>query len=177
VTRQVLIGGRNKFFINDRPVQAVDVKNLFTSVKLNVNNPHFLIMQGRITKVINMKPAEILGLIEEATGTRAFEQKKQASINLIARKQLKVDEINRIIAEDIEPQLNKLSKDKTLFLKWSSNNNELEKLLKYCHAYDYWCFTEKLKRKKLELSDAEEDVTGLKKLSEENNKKVIGSDG
>ena len=26
------------------------VQNLFHSVQLNVNNPHFLIMQGRITK-------------------------------------------------------------------------------------------------------------------------------
>jgi structural maintenance of chromosome 2 len=36
------------------------VQNLFHSVQLNVNNPHFLIMQGRITKVLNMKPPEIL---------------------------------------------------------------------------------------------------------------------
>jgi hypothetical protein len=35
-----------------------------------VNNPHFLIMQGRITKVLNMKPPEILAMIEEAAGTR-----------------------------------------------------------------------------------------------------------
>jgi hypothetical protein len=35
------------------------------------------IMQGRITKVLNMKPQEILGLIEEAAGTRMFELKKQ----------------------------------------------------------------------------------------------------
>ena len=35
-------------------------QNLFHSVQLNVNNPHFLIMQGRITKVLNMKPPEIL---------------------------------------------------------------------------------------------------------------------
>ena len=27
------------------------VQNLFHSVSLNVNNPHFLIMQGRLTKV------------------------------------------------------------------------------------------------------------------------------
>lgn len=27
------------------------MQNLFHSVQLNVNNPHFLIMQGRITKV------------------------------------------------------------------------------------------------------------------------------
>jgi hypothetical protein len=29
------------------------VQDLFHSVQLNVNNPHFLIMQGRITKVLN----------------------------------------------------------------------------------------------------------------------------
>ena len=36
--------------------QLQRVQNLFHSVGLNVNNPHFLIMQGRITKVLNMKP-------------------------------------------------------------------------------------------------------------------------
>ena len=41
---------------------------MFHSVQLNVNNPHFLIMQGRITKVLNMKPPEILGMLEEAAG-------------------------------------------------------------------------------------------------------------
>jgi hypothetical protein len=46
------------------------VSDLFRSVQLNVNNPHFLIMQGRITKVLNMKPPEILAMIEEAAGTR-----------------------------------------------------------------------------------------------------------
>ena len=35
-------------------------------------------MQGRITKVLNMKPPEILAMIEEAAGTRMYEAKKQA---------------------------------------------------------------------------------------------------
>ncbi len=46
------------------------VQNLFHSVQLNVNNPHFLIMQGRITKVLNMKPPEILSMLEEARAMR-----------------------------------------------------------------------------------------------------------
>ena len=32
------------------------VQNLFHSVSLNVNNPHFLIMQGRITKARTLCP-------------------------------------------------------------------------------------------------------------------------
>ena len=47
------------------------VQNLFHSVQLNVNNPHFLIMQGRITKVLNMKPAEILSMLEEVRASDA----------------------------------------------------------------------------------------------------------
>ncbi len=35
------------------------VTDLFHSVSLNIHNPHFLIMQGRITKVLNMKPNEV----------------------------------------------------------------------------------------------------------------------
>lgn len=32
------------------------VADLFQSVQLNVNNPHFLIMQGRVTKVSYVHP-------------------------------------------------------------------------------------------------------------------------
>jgi hypothetical protein len=70
VTRQIVVGGRNKYLINGHTAQLARVQNLFHSVGLNVNNPHFLIMQGRITKVCNMKPLETLGMIEEAAGTR-----------------------------------------------------------------------------------------------------------
>lgn len=49
---QIVIGGKNKYMINGHTVQQSQVQNLFHSVQLNVNNPHFLIMQGRITKVI-----------------------------------------------------------------------------------------------------------------------------
>ena len=54
-----MIGGRNKYWINGTVQQPGKVQNLFQSVQLNVNNPHFLIMQGRITKVLNMKPEEV----------------------------------------------------------------------------------------------------------------------
>merc|ERR1719287_420681 len=108
VTRQIVIGGKNRYMINGHNVQQQQVQNLFHSVGLNVNNPHFLIMQGRITKVINMKPPEILGMIEEAAGTRMYESKKEQSIKLMVKKQAKVDEIHRILQEDITPTLEKL---------------------------------------------------------------------
>ena len=52
VTRQVLIGGKSKYLINGRNSPAGQVANLFHSVQLNVNNPHFLIMQGEFQLLI-----------------------------------------------------------------------------------------------------------------------------
>lgn len=37
-----------------------------------------------------MKPPEILGMIEEAAGTRMFEHKKQSALKTIEKKQIKV---------------------------------------------------------------------------------------
>lgn len=51
-------------------------------------------IQGRITKVLNMKPPEILGMIEEAAGTRMFEHKKQSAQKTILKKQQKVSKLH-----------------------------------------------------------------------------------
>lgn len=137
VTRQVVIGGKNKYLINGHTVQQIQVQNLFHSVQLNVNNPHFLIMQGRITKVLNMKPPEILSMIEEAAGTRMFETKKQAALKTIEKKQQKVDEITRIMEADIQPKLSQLRGERQSYQEWSANNTELERLERLCVAADY----------------------------------------
>lgn len=123
--------------INGHTVQQSQVQNMFHSVQLNVNNPHFLIMQGRITKVLNMKPPETLAMIEEAAGTRMFETKKQASLKTIEKKQLKVDEITKCIDEEITPTLENLRTERQDYHAWQAANAEYEKVERFCIACDY----------------------------------------
>ncbi|KAL6776822.1 SMC2 [Auxenochlorella protothecoides x Auxenochlorella symbiontica] len=137
VTRQLVIGGRSKYLINGKVAEPSRVQNLFHSVQLNVNNPHFLIMQGRITKVLNMKPPEILGLIEEAAGTKMYEGKKQAALRTLDKKQVKLEEINRVLTEDIMPALNKLRGEKAAYMEWQHASSSLERLRHFCVAHRY----------------------------------------
>ena len=102
-----------------------------------MNNPHFLIMQGRITKVLNMKPPEILSMVEEAAGTRMFESKKQAALKTLDKKQAKVDEIDRVLAADITPTLERLREEKSHYLRWSANAAEVSRLERFCVAAEY----------------------------------------
>ncbi|KAL8096018.1 structural maintenance of chromosomes protein 2-1-like [Apium graveolens] len=137
VTRQIVVGGRNKYLINGHLAQPSRVQNLFHSVQLNVNNPHFLIMQGRITKVLNMKPPEILSMLEEAAGTRMYETKKEAALKTLEKKQNKVDDIDKLLDVEILPALDKLRKERTQYMQWANGNAELDRLKRYCIAFEY----------------------------------------
>ncbi|XP_049395220.1 structural maintenance of chromosomes protein 2-1-like [Solanum stenotomum] len=137
VTRQIVVGGRNKYLINGHLAQPNRVQNLFHSVQLNVNNPHFLIMQGRITKVLNMKPPEILSMLEEAAGTRMYETKKEAALKTLEKKQSKVDEIDKLLDQEILPALEKLRKERMQYMQWANGNAELDRLKRFCIAYEY----------------------------------------
>lgn len=132
-----MVGGRNKYLINGHLAQPSRVQNLFHSVQLNVNNPHFLIMQGRITKVLNMKPPEILSMLEEAAGTRMYETKKEAALKTLEKKQSKVDEINKLLDQEILPALEKLRKEKMQYIQWANGNAELDRMKRFCIAYEY----------------------------------------
>ncbi|RXG57275.1 Structural maintenance of chromosomes protein 2 [Armadillidium vulgare] len=137
ITRQVVIGGKNKYMINGTTVQNSRVQDFFRSVQLNVNNPHFLIMQGRITKVLNMKPPEILAMIEEAAGTRMYESKKQQAQKTIEKKDAKLKEINDLLIEEITPTLNKLKDERGKYLEFQRVQREIEHLSKLYLAYKF----------------------------------------
>ena len=46
---------------------------------------------------MNMKPPEILSMIEEATGTSMYEQKKISAQKMIHKKETKLQAINNVI--------------------------------------------------------------------------------
>ncbi|XP_065517264.1 structural maintenance of chromosomes protein 2 [Lathamus discolor] len=137
VTRQVIIGGRNKYLINGVTVTSTRVQDLFCSVGLNINNPHFLIMQGQITKVLNMKPPEILAMIEEAAGTSLYESKKLNVQKTIAKKEAKLKEIDRVLEETITPTLHKLREDRSAYLEYQKLAGKVENLSRISIAYEF----------------------------------------
>lgn len=161
ITRQLVIGGRNKYLINGKVAEPSRVQNLFHSVQLNVNNPHFLIMQGRITKVLNMKPPEILSLLEEAAGTKMYEAKKQVAMRTMEKKQVKVDEINRVLEEDIMPALDKLRREKVAFMEWQSATSNLDRLRRFCVAYRYVESKDLLKTGEADIRAVDAEIAAL----------------
>lgn len=45
---------------------------------------------------MNMKPPEILSLLEEASGTKLYERKKDSAMKTLAKKQTRLEEIDEV---------------------------------------------------------------------------------
>lgn len=182
-----MLGGTSKYLINGHRAQQQTVQNLFQSVQLNINNPNFLIMQGRITKVLNMKAVEILAMIEEAAGTRMFEDRRDKAFKTMAKKEMKVQEITELLKEEIEPKLERLRTEKRAFLDFQQTQNDVERLTRLVVAHDYVKYRERVKhsandfetrrskaadldasgkRVKLEMFHLEEDIQKVKAARE-----------
>ncbi|XP_038075031.1 structural maintenance of chromosomes protein 2-like [Patiria miniata] len=171
VSRQVVIGGRNKYLINGSNANNSRVQDLFCSVQLNVNNPHFLIMQGRITKVLNMKPPEILAMIEEAAGTRMYENKKASAQKTIEKKDAKLKEIDSIMSEEITPTLTRLKEERSNYLEYQKVMRELEHLSRLHIAYQFVGAEEMSKKSAEDLAKMADQMNQLRdRLKEIDNK-------
>ena len=156
-----MVGGKNKYLVNGHNAPPKVVENLFQSVQLNINNPHFLIMQGQITKVLNMKPPEILSMLEETAGTRMFEDRKLKALQTMCKKEKKVEEIAGLLTDVIGPKLDALRREKTEYIEYKRTETEIEKLAKFLAAFDYHGCAAATDKFEAELAEAKAEAECL----------------
>ncbi|KAG8958059.1 Structural maintenance of chromosomes protein 2 [Tulasnella sp. 419] len=147
VTRQIALPNISKYLLNGHKSQQQQIHSLFQSVQLNINNPNFVIMQGRITKVLNMRPQEILGMVEEAAGTRMFEDRKEKAKRTMGKKEKKVEEITALLDEEIIPKLDNLRAEKRSYLAYQKACTEIERLTRLLKAYQWTSLQSQLKER------------------------------
>jgi len=113
-----------------------------------------------------MRPPEILGLIEEAAGTRMYEERKDKALRTMAKKEKRVAEINSLLNEEITPKLDKLRDEKRQFLAYQKQSSELEKLARVLAANEWREAGERVKRKEAEVERGEKRLEGLKEIAD-----------
>ena len=122
-----------------------------------MNNPQFLIMQGKVAKVVDMKPAEVLSMLEEAAGTQVYQTKREKTLKELEKCEAKMSKIDDMLSKDIVPILNKLRKERGDYVRWASDNARVDRLRRFCAAADFVA-AERLQH------GAEEEVLALQNL-------------
>lgn len=159
ISRQVQVGGKQKFFLNDRVSDQAKVKTFFHNALLNVDNAHFMVLQGTVHKMIGMKSSEILGLLEEASGTRVFDTRRRTAENLLRSKEKRVESINETISE-ITPRVLAMKQQQEEYGKFVQAKEGLAERSKFQTAFNYWSNSKSAdeKRKKAANQHANIDV-------------------
>lgn len=119
-----------------------------------------------------MRPQEILGMVEEAAGTRMFEERKEAARKKMSKKDKRMQEVTSILNEEITPKLNKLREEKRSFLEFQKSEKELEQLNRVLTAWEFQTLTQDVENAKGEIEQAKENAKMSKKEAEKQIKEV-----
>jgi structural maintenance of chromosome 2 len=113
-----------------------------------------------------MRPQEILGMVEEAAGTRMFEERKDKAQRTMGKKEKRVHEITELLAEEITPKLDALRAEKRAFLAWQKACSELERIGRVLRAWEWTDGQERVRRRQEEIDQKERDMGKVRKARE-----------
>lgn len=114
-----------------------------------------------------MRPQEILGLVEEAAGTRMYEDRKDKAKKTMTKKDKRLAEITSMLEEEIGPKLEKLRGEKRAFLDWQKALKELERLKRNVHALEWTTYQKRVKDRQKEIEGKKANIVEAEQQQEE----------
>lgn len=115
ISRIVRGNGSSTYKINNRVCTRSEIIELLSSVKVNPDG-YNIILQGDITRLIEMSAVERRQIIEEIAGIGIYEEKKLQALNELNKVEEKLNEAE-IILKEREGYLKDLRKDRDQALK------------------------------------------------------------
>src|SRR5215472_11364555 len=103
VTRRAYRSGESEYLLNKIPCRLKDITEFFMAAQIH-SRGYSLVEQGRIEEVIQAKPHEVRGLIEEAAGLSLFKGRREMSERKLERVKENLARVDDVLAE-IERQL------------------------------------------------------------------------
>ncbi|KAI5781210.1 RecF/RecN/SMC [Geopyxis carbonaria] len=111
VLRRTIGLQKDEYSLDRKHASKNDVMNLLESAGFSRSNPYYIVPQGRVTTLTNMKDNERLTLLKEVAGTQVYEQRRQESLKIMEdtdNKRSRIDELLKYI----DARLNELEEEK-----------------------------------------------------------------
>ena len=102
VLRRTIGIKKDEYTLDRKNATKNDVMNLLESAGFSRSNPYYIVPQGRVTALTNMKDSERLVLLKEVAGTQVYEARRAESLKIMHEtnsKRTKIDELLDYINE------------------------------------------------------------------------------
>ncbi|EON65649.1 chromosome segregation protein sudA [Coniosporium apollinis CBS 100218] len=105
VLRRTIGLKKDEYSLDRKNATKADVMNLLESAGFSRSNPYYIVPQGRVTALTNMKDPERLNLLKEVAGTQVYESRRQDSLKIMSEtdnKRAKIDDLLTYIRERLD---------------------------------------------------------------------------
>ncbi|KAK4156724.1 RecF/RecN/SMC [Chaetomidium leptoderma] len=126
------IGLKKDEYSVDRKVQTrADVLKILETAGFAKENPFYIVPQGRIAAITNMKESERLNLLKEIAGTNTYDDRRIQSLKIMAETNSKREKIDETLVY-IKERLSELEEEKDELRDFQDKDRE-RRCLEYAH--------------------------------------------
>jgi structural maintenance of chromosome 3 (chondroitin sulfate proteoglycan 6) len=123
VLRRTIGLKKDEYSLDRKNATKSDVMNLLESAGFSRSNPYYIVPQGRVTTLTNMKDAERLNLLKEVAGTQVYEARRTESLKIMQETDNKRSKIDDLLGY-IEERLEELEEEKEELKKYQEKDRE-----------------------------------------------------
>jgi structural maintenance of chromosome 3 (chondroitin sulfate proteoglycan 6) len=155
VLRRTIGLKKDEYTLDHKNATKADVMNLLESAGFSRSNPYYIVPQGRVTTLTNMKDSERLVLLKEVAGTQVYEARRAESLRIMNEtnnKRAKIDELLDYINE----RLGELEEEKDELRNYQEQDRE-----RRCLEYTIYS------REQAEIANALDNLEGQRQTGVE----------
>ncbi|KAG9253302.1 RecF/RecN/SMC [Emericellopsis atlantica] len=150
VLRRTIGLKKDEYSVNRKVVPKQEVMNMLESAGFSRSNPYYIVPQGRVTALTNMKESERLNLLKEVAGTRVYENRRAESLKIMNETNNKREKIDELL-KYIEERLSELEEEKEELRGFQDKDRE-----RRCLEYAYHFREQALQQERLEEIESRE---------------------
>ncbi|KAF5674802.1 structural maintenance-chromosome 3 (chondroitin sulfate proteoglycan 6) [Fusarium denticulatum] len=123
---------KDEYSVDRKVVTKADVMNLLEAAGFSRSNPYYIVPQGRVTALTNMKESDRLNLLKEVAGTHVYETRRAESLKIMNETNNKREKIDELL-EYIKERLSELEEEKEELRAFQDKDRE-----RRCLEYAYY---------------------------------------
>ncbi|KAI2785258.1 RecF/RecN/SMC protein [Daldinia loculata] len=132
VLRRTIGLKKDEYSVDKKVSTKADVANLLEAAGFSRSNPYYIVPQGRVTALTNMKESERLNLLKEVAGTQVYESRRAESLKIMTETNNKREKIDELL-DYIKERLSELEEEKEELRDYQDKDRE-----RRCLEYAYY---------------------------------------
>ncbi|MCK5016144.1 MAG: AAA family ATPase, partial [Candidatus Peribacteraceae bacterium] len=161
VMRRLNKEGVSSYRLNGKMTTRQQMLDIFMQARMNPGG-HNIIKQGDVSKIVDMNPIERRAILDEISGIKEYDEKKENALRQLSKVEEKVKEAE-IILEQKEEIIDKLKAERDAAMEYQKLNMELELVKSTIIWKEFTVSEKKIGTLDKDIGETEEEVSKIQK--------------